>query len=165
MAWRWYNAPAGDIRLLSRDYVEAVQKWISQLPEATRKQLPDDFLSKHMEDRTEPFRNVRVLALANWQPDRRDLTRSLQISRYCDKWQERYFSSTDGVKRRREAAYVVYCFRPSGTCSIYSRRIIRKIRVHDATWRAPSQLFEDPRWKQLVNRVHPFSERGSFWTS
>ncbi|KAG8940995.1 hypothetical protein FRC04_004851 [Tulasnella sp. 424] len=119
MAWRWYNAPAGDIRLLSRDYVEAVQKWSSQLPGAIRKQLPEDFLVKHVEDCTEPFR---------------------EISRYCDKWQERYFSNMDGVQRRREAA------------------ILRKIRAHDATWQAPSQLFEDPRWKQLVNRVHPFSE-------
>lgn len=63
------------MRLLSRDYVEAVQTWISQLPEVIRAQLPEAFLAKYMEDRTEPFRKVWILVLANWLPDLRNLTR------------------------------------------------------------------------------------------
>lgn len=46
------------VRLLSRHYVSAVQDWISQIPEAIKEQLPQDFLAKHLEQETEAFCKV-----------------------------------------------------------------------------------------------------------
>lgn len=54
----WVSLPADGVRLLSRDYVEAIQLWISQIPAATQTQLPPDFLSEYFEEITVKLRRV-----------------------------------------------------------------------------------------------------------
>lgn len=79
----WISSTADSVRLLSRDYVGAIQHWISHIPAATQAQLPPDFLSEYLEEWTAEFREVVQL---------------------CEKWQEKYCSRTRGVRRRREIA-------------------------------------------------------------
>ncbi|KAG8898739.1 hypothetical protein FRC00_002358, partial [Tulasnella sp. 408] len=55
-SWGWFSSSPIGVRLFSRDYAQAVQDWISQIPDDIWEQLPQDFLAKHLDEWTAPFK-------------------------------------------------------------------------------------------------------------
>ncbi|KAG9024792.1 hypothetical protein FS837_005196 [Tulasnella sp. UAMH 9824] len=81
----WFSVMPDGVRLLSRHYVGAVQDWVSQIPVATREQLPYDFLATYLEQETETF---------------------CKIAKTCETWQEKHCSMMRDVRRRRTLAII-----------------------------------------------------------